>query len=1292
MKTFDPLDPSIGAGSDNMDISSSGDSSKQGYIEYNQTTLGLLGEAVTNQEEFYDGEFSGSTFNANSRNIQYNPYRKVQADSFVPWILPTNDLTLGTQRNVRFQKSINQITNFDGLLPLPFGVVAQTYNNVTLTQTSGGAVGTLIATIVVGFTSLKFISSIVITNNLATPIVAGDDWMIPALSLGPQQTSNILLENVKDAGICNFENITSTGFDVNNLFNSFFIFLSGQPTNIINLKYYNVSFDVTNHNGAGRVGLGTQASDNSTTLWANLNIAANQNGPFSASLQSAFVPNGSTTLSAQIGVSPGFVGTVSNFNISPNYAVDPSWNEIVSDIYLNPLQQDQWQIENTQSIIFENSDYNPLNNNVNLNRSSSTRILLSYNNEQYQPENFQNVVTYSLDNTSQSVFADIPDSNYTKPGIINPRYNGSELQSLDYNHFTPSGTIGQPPNLPVQPYNKKSKGQPSIQTSVALSFLNGNTQSQETGLAAWEGDNSYGKTAVIDKNPVYIAHFQDSFEQYNYWDSNQYNIDSLIFIPTESIQGKQGYTPQPLLIDGNNQSKKIVSSVFEPNRKVAISYDSLNTAKLNFSTQQSKDGFGKSYTLGGGAIKFLTLNGNEKSRTNNAVSWSYNLKKSITASVQGTSQFETFQNVTQLVTSSTDININVQSSTLWGTGYIIANNIPTQTSGNGSGMTINILDVDAKGIITDFKILTQGNGYNIGDAVTIVQTINGVINASSVFTLSTKAIKGFLLSGSASDILYSQTVGSTKNFQTLQGYLQVLGAPQLVNFHTYNTAISQQKFAPGANFCPTNPRDAIFTGGNGNAFWVNRGQDPSDPENYYKWNPSGSQMREYENTDTPYLIQRGDVLRVQGLTEKPFQGGIIANTDFIEDFTIMDVIDYYYSSSVQLLSLNTGDNAYVSGQGSTSGQLYKNYNASNGLGTDLLAGGGTTPSSIAGTMTAAIGTGGAVATFTSNGVEIIEAYVSVSGSTGGGVNANYAVGQTFSINGSALGAGLLNGVIAIENMKSKIAVINSGGSLGLVSNTGSDNPFVMQALDCSGVGLTNSQAGYYPIRWPSFLVTDRDPEVVLNGIQAGKIIRFTLRRQIEDDSSVMVYNIEPPTIIPTLSNPSYSGILKLGSLIGSMFYESNTTTGIPDSTYNVTIFPNMTDGVGLGGIMSIVVTGNSVSAISFSDVSESFGYVPGDKLTITAAAIGGGGSGTVVCFLSTKNVLRSGQDKTTGASAVSSQGFLIPNDMTLVQKENALSIINEMRSKNSFPQDITNAGNGAGKEFSGIDVTDPEGF
>ena len=91
-------------------------------------------------------------------------------------------------------------------------------------------------------------------------------------------------------------------------------------------------------------------------------------------------------------------------------------------------------IQNTQSVIFNNADFNPLNNNVDINRSSSNRYLLSYGNQQYIPSNFDLIVTQAYFPTSPSgtfpELADVPDSNYTMPSSVNARYNGTKLNYL----------------------------------------------------------------------------------------------------------------------------------------------------------------------------------------------------------------------------------------------------------------------------------------------------------------------------------------------------------------------------------------------------------------------------------------------------------------------------------------------------------------------------------------------------------------------------------------------------------------------------------------------------------------------------------------------------------------------------------------------------------------------------------------------------------------------------------------------------------------------------------------------
>ena len=536
------------------------------------------------------------------------------------------------------------------------------------------------------------------------------------------------------------------------------------------------------------------------------------------------------------------------------------------------------------------------------------------------------------------------------------------------------------------------------------------------------------------------------------------------------------------------------------------------------------------------------------------------------------------------------------------------------------------------------------------------------------------------MSGSMSTVLFNQQKGVNRLLQNDFGYLQATG-PQLVNFHTYNMGVAFQKEAPSVGQCPAYPRNQ-FMGGN---YWVNSGLDPEDPENYYKWNPSGSQMRSYQDTQTPFLVQRGDVIRVEG-NQTIRRGGSTRSVDFQEDFTVMDIINYHYSSSAELASLNVGN--FTTSPVERGGKVFSSAG-------NLLEDQGVTATVAGTTSPINVGTGGAQAVFSSDGSTIVSAYFVTSGSSGTSTGAsNYAVGQTYNVNLSSIGGPSSQQIyIDVKSMKNKLKVTNVST---IVSDTGSDNNWAICTIDYCQVGSFGQcfSPGYFSVEWPGFLVTDRDPEAVLDGITNGEIKRFTIRRQVENDSTVEVTGISPPPLVPTVASQSFSGMLRLGSVIGSNFYGTNTAN-VTGGAGNVVvdILPNMTQYSGLGGKATITINGSgAVTQIAFSDVAESANYIEGERISINgsviAAARGGGSTGTglVQGFLTFKNLVNNAKDKTVGANALSSMGFLIPDDLSEIQKDNALTIINELRSKRAFPTSpaSSTAETGPNTPFSGI--------
>jgi len=1180
-KTYDPQSPpsSFITLAEVPDISSSYDPSPQEYIEFNQTPVGFLGKPANQQYEFYDGEFSGSTFSthlpySSSYVNPYNPYLRVSKYSIAndrTANLPTSTFAGGTSQNFRLIKNRNMSSSITNS---PNTSQSGMFNNIPvqiITSTSG--FGTILATVQVDSGAIL---SFKITNNLAINLEIGDTLQVSSGAFSG--LTSVINLTIQAGDIGSFGLLAPTTATVDNSGNDFFAFYTNVPTNLLNNRKYMLSFMISSYTGTAgsRIGLSNVNSTGDVNLFTQGAAAANSNGPFSSSFETAFIPNGSNTLAGRISISPGFKGVISQFNIAPNYAEDSRWNEIAANIYLNPLQQDQWQIQNTQSIIFANSEYNPLNNNVNLNRSSSTRILLSYNDEQYQPENFQQIITYSLDNTSQSLFADIPDSNYTQLASINPRYNGSTLQSLNYNFFTTSGSVGMIRALPTSRYNKKA---PGYSSSVADTFLNGTSQSQVTGKNSWTGDVSYGKTAVIDKHPKYIAHFKSSFEQYNYWDSYQYNIDSLIEIPSESIANRQ-FTPTSQLVDGSNEYKKVVSSAFEPGRKMAVSYDSIKTFKQDLSTLPIGN-----YDIGGGSIEFLTINGNEQTRITNALSWSYNYKGKVTGSKQ-----EAFE--TQLQTGS----------------------ISFDTGGE-----------DAKPQLP---------------------------------------IKGFILQGAQNaNIVFNQGVGGVIGKSTpvsLNGYLQVQG-PQLALYHTYNTAVAKEQHAPEP-VCVTNPPVNLYKLAS-RASWCNQGIPPSNPDSYYQWAASASQCTAYSNNQEPFLIQRGDIIRAEG--QKLVNGTpLTSSINFIEDFTVMSIEDYHYSGSYELAQLLTGNNFDAPGPPPNGGGGGRLKNAS-GVFIDTL---GLTGTNVGSVQLDLGNTGGGKVQVQVHLVgaskEVTACFIADGGNTNN-KNANYAVGQTYTVNPSTLGVSPFNVVIQVGNMKN-ITDMSTGASI-LISNTGSDNFFSISDTDNCGSGFASSHPlGQYTVKYPTFLATDRNPEEVLMGLNKGQVQRFTIRRQTENDSSVMGYNIYPPSLVNNDIFERKTGQLKNSSTFSNVTQVQKNVAGATAGDYP--ILGTYTSGTGAGGSITITVnTFGNINQVKTTLTTEdtSFNYVAGETVTIPGSVFGG--SGTLNFTVFDDNLVDDASIEFGGAAAPTGEGFLIPKDLSEVQKANALDIINQERSKNAFP-------------------------
>ena len=395
----------------------------------------------------------------------------------------------------------------------------------------------------------------------------------------------------------------------------------------------------------------------------------------------------------------------------------------------------------TSSIEFSNSDYNALLNNYNANRENTWLFDVDYSQTASSPDNLNLIISGS------AIKAQTPDSNYTARRVTYPRYEGSRVSSADYNLYT---------------------------SASSPTFLNGDTGS-------WDGDKSYGNTAVVDKHPIYMAHFQSSYNNYTLWNTVEYELDSLIEIPFDNVLGVKDFEPKTIKISGDNTYLKYVNSALEVGRKTGVAYNSLTYDRIDYSTIKNEP-----FLIKESGIEYTPLLSNQISNTTESANIS----------------FERFNNVTEFaMTSST------------------------------------------------FPLLT-------------------VSSVGSAFLLKGPPTKGTIEGFIDNDLFLFDKDGS---YFSLSGSL-------LETIHTYNQCLLNQDIAFTSSVLG-NPK-SIDMG-------VEQGLDNTDPNNYINFVPT-STLSSYKDEREPFLLQRGDEIRVQ-YTLTTGTGDDFRSEDVIQDFTVTDV-------------------------------------------------------------------------------------------------------------------------------------------------------------------------------------------------------------------------------------------------------------------------------------------------------------------------------------------------------------------------------------------------------------------
>ena len=380
-------------------------------------------------------------------------------------------------------------------------------------------------------------------------------------------------------------------------------------------------------------------------------------------------------------------------------------------------------------------------------------------------------------------------------------------------------------------------------STSSVSFLDG-------AIGSWVGDNSYGDTAVVDHNPIYFAHFQSSRENLELFGTFTFDVDQLIEIPFENIT-KESLTVPPvtLKIDGSNKNLLTTSNVFEKTRGVTVSYEN----QIRFNTVKTVNNVSGVPTAPTVTSESLTTDYSTLNVGNNKI----------------------YQGGLEYLTIST--NQLTPTTFLRSMSFDVGNNVALNTGSKSQFKT---------GELVGDEFITYLASNRFADAFS---SINTVEFGSTKWAETGSGYIDLLGGAAALDVvLYTET---PKTPLTEEYY-----GPSLALMHTYNYWLNNQIIYLPATTPPNinatssfNQPGLPYSGAPVNpSIYIN----PEDSNNYFRFNPTspqpGANAFGYIDSDLPFLLQRGDEIRVTYNATTPQDN---LRTFAEQDFTVTGISD-----------------------------------------------------------------------------------------------------------------------------------------------------------------------------------------------------------------------------------------------------------------------------------------------------------------------------------------------------------------------------------------------------------------
>ena len=591
--------------------------------------------------------------------------------------------------------------------------------------------------------------------------------------------------------------------------------------------------------------------------------------------------------------------------------------------------------------------------------------------------------------------------------------------------------------------------------------------------------------------------------------------------------------------------------------------------------------------------------------------------------------------------------------------------------GNGTGMKVNI--TVASSTVGLIAIVDGGSGYAIGNQLFIPNATLasfGIIltspNDMNLKTLTAADLTGggtpYMLNFNPSPIETDPNVDTVVQNQKL-----LIGGPQLALYHAYNTTVSSSLYNTNLTQTSNNSKGA------GTLLWTTSGSDPANVNNYMTWEPEGSDANSYQDTNIPFLIQRGDVIRVEGIKNiENTATNSSSSVNIIEDFTVEGIVPHYYSSS------------FDDGQQSR--------NSLSGVITDLTSylltptpytmspqNADTLWTGFIGGALAANGNPGRIGVLSidnpSSGGSI-GTYVQVS-TTGGGIGARFDV---TAVDGSgAVTAVIINPDYMGKGYESTDQVTFNSGGGGIVTCTIDNICDTLITIYRDGVIINNwndsigSPGGGGMIEIQGLVgISPGWLSITLSGgrgFKIGDVIKIGAQMFTNNIGSLAAPQWAVQANVSNAVNSVDWEITLADSIMGNTNFNNNFTVGVDvGATVPATITPTVQSSGSQPGYHLYEKGEVAFTADTFIQVS------PNPQTTLNGLLLGEITKFTVRRQIEAddkvmlKNIIP--PSGSLGVDTPSGQGFLIPNDFSKVQKSNALNIINQLKAKNAFDKPI----------------------